>query len=47
MLSTYDGFLFDYSNQDGEHVLHTVRKIMERNNHPVKIKQGLNYKEMQ
>ena len=47
MNANYDGFLFDYSNQDGEHVLHTVRKIMERNNHPVKIKQGLNYKEMQ
>ena len=46
VMSTYDGFLFDYAKQDGEQVLYHIKKIMERNNHPVKLKQGLNYSEM-
>ena len=46
IMSTYDGFLFDYAKKDGEHVIYNIKRIMERNNHPVKLKQGLNYSEM-
>ena len=46
VLYGYDSFLFDFSKQDGEHILYNVKKILERNRHPVKLKQGYNYQEM-
>jgi hypothetical protein len=46
VLYGYDSFLFDFSKQDGEHILYNVKKILERNGHPVKLKQGYNYQEM-
>jgi hypothetical protein len=46
VLYGYDSFLFDYSDQDGEHILYNVNKILERNGHPVKMKQGYNYQEI-
>ena len=46
VLYGYDSFLFDFSKQDGEHILYNVNKILERNGHPVKLKQGYNYQEM-
>ena len=46
VLYGYDSFLFDFSKQDGEHILYNVKNILERNGHPVKLKQGYNYQEM-
>tara|TARA_Y100001963_G_scaffold106906_1_gene147737 strand:- start:2479 stop:3339 length:861 start_codon:yes stop_codon:yes gene_type:complete len=46
VLYGYDSFLFDFSKQDGEHILYNMKKILERNGHPVKLKQGYNYQEI-
>ena len=46
VLYGYDSFLFDFSKQDGEHILYNLKKILERNGHPVKLKQGYNYQEI-
>ena len=46
VLYGYDSFLFDFSKQDGEHILYNLKKILEKNNHPVKLKQGYNYQEI-
>ena len=46
ILYGYDSFLFDFSKQDGEHILYNLKKILERNGHPVKLKQGYNYQEI-
>ena len=46
ILYGYDSFLFDFCKQDGEQTLYYIKKILERNNHLVKLKQGYNYKEM-
>ena len=44
VLYTYDAVLFDYSESDGVELLEEIKKIMK---YPVKIKKGLNYKEME
>ena len=44
VLYTYDSVLFDYSESDGVELLEEIKKIMK---YPVKIKKGLNYKEME
>ena len=43
VLYTYDSILLDYSESDGVELLNELEKIMK---YPIKIKQGLNYKEM-
>jgi len=46
VLYGYDSFLFDFSKNDSEHILYNLKKILERNGHPIKLKQGYNYQEM-
>ena len=44
VLYTYDALLFDFSTSDGLNILNELVTIMK---YPIKIKQGLNYKEME
>jgi len=46
VLYGYDSFLFDVKKDNGKEEMKVIKNILERNNHPTKIKTGLNYGEM-
>ena len=47
MLYTYDSFLFDLDRTEGFRTVLQIKKILEDNKYPVKVKAGLNYGSMQ
>jgi hypothetical protein len=47
MLYTYDSFLFDLDRTEGFKTVLQIKKILEDNKYPVKVKAGLNYGSMQ
>lgn len=42
----YDSFLFDFSINDSTECIDGIKSILEREGHPVKMKRGMNYGEM-
>ena len=46
ILYGYDSFLFDFSKQDGVNILTEIKKILEKDNYPTKIKMGYTYNRM-
>ena len=42
----YDSFLFDFSINDSTQCIDGIKSILEREGHPVKMKRGMNYGEM-
>lgn len=43
ILYTYDSFLIDYSREDGNGTLKTIKQLLEQDGYVVKVEYGLNY----